>query len=98
MRYQPLNPELYKLNRSRFARKMSADAIAIFHSNDLMPRSGDTYYPFRQNSALFYLSGLDQEETVVVLFPDCVKEGFQEVAFIKRSNEYTAIWNGPKFS
>ncbi|NUQ26423.1 MAG: aminopeptidase P N-terminal domain-containing protein [Saprospiraceae bacterium] len=98
MRYQPLNPELYKLNRSRFACKMSADAIAIFHSNDLMPRSGDTNYPFRQNSALFYLSGLDQEETVVALFPDCVKEGFREVAFIKRSNEFTAIWNGPKFS
>lgn len=98
MRYRALDPELYKLNRKRFTRKMMPDSIAIFHSNDLMPRSGDTYYPFRQNAGLFYLSGLDQAETVVVLFPDCIKDGFEEVAFIKRTNEYIATWEGQKYT
>ncbi|MCB9273100.1 MAG: aminopeptidase P N-terminal domain-containing protein [Lewinellaceae bacterium] len=98
MRYEPINPELFVQNRKRFMRKMQPDSIAIFHSNDLMPRSGDTFFPFRQNSGLFYLSGLGQEETVVVLFPDCIKEGFQEVAFIRRTDEVTAIWEGPRYS
>ena len=79
-------------------RKMQPDSIAIFHSNDLMPRNGDTFFPFRQNSDLYYLSGLDQPETVLALFPDCIKEDFQEVAFIKRTDEYTAIWEGEKYS
>jgi len=98
MKYEPINPELFKLNRQRFIRKMLPDSIAIFNSNDLMPRNGDTYFPFRQNSDLFYLSGLDQEETVVVLFPNCIKDGFEEVAFIKRTNEYIAQWEGPKYT
>ncbi|GJM33401.1 MAG: Xaa-Pro aminopeptidase [Saprospiraceae bacterium] len=98
MKYEPLSPELFKLNRQRFARKMTSDSIAIFHSNDLMPRNGDVFYPFRQNSGLFYLSGLDQAETVVVLFPDCIKEGFHELAFIQRTNDYLATWEGHKYT
>ncbi|KAA3635083.1 MAG: M24 family metallopeptidase [Bacteroidetes bacterium] len=98
MKYEPINPELFKLNRQRFMRKMLPDSIAIFNSNDLMPRNGDTYFPFRQNSDLFYLSGLDQEETVLVLFPNCIKEGFEEIAFIKRTNEYISQWEGHKYT
>lgn len=98
MRYLPINPDLFRYNRKRFMRKMQPESIAIFHSNDQYPRNGDTHYPFRQNSGLFYLSGLDQEETVVVLFPDCVKDGFQEIAFIKRTNEFIATWQGPKLT
>ncbi|MEM1321795.1 MAG: aminopeptidase P family protein [Bacteroidota bacterium] len=98
MKYQPLNPELFKLNRRRFARQMQADTIAIFNSNDLMPRNGDQFHPFRQNSDLFGLCGIDQEETVLVLFPNCVKEQFKEVLFIRRSNEHIAVWEGHKLS
>ena len=98
MKYDPINPEFFVNNRKRFMRKMQPDSLAIFYSNDLMPRSGDTFFPFRQNSGLFYLSGLDQEETVVVLFPDCIKDGFQEVAFVKRTSDYIAIWEGEKYS
>ena len=98
MKYDPINPDFFVNNRKRFMRKMQPDSLAIFYSNDLMPRSGDTFFPFRQNSGLFYLSGLDQEETVVVLFPDCIKEGFQEVAFVKRTSDYIAIWEGEKYS
>ncbi|MCB0559023.1 MAG: aminopeptidase P N-terminal domain-containing protein [Lewinellaceae bacterium] len=98
MRYDAIDPKLFQFNRKRFMRKMQSDSIAIFQSNDLMPRSGDTFFPFRQSSGLFYLSGLGQEETVLVLFPDCIKEGFQELAFIKRADEHTAIWEGQKYS
>ncbi len=98
MKYEPINPELFQYNRRRFARKMQPDSIAIFFSNDLMPRNGDTFYAFRQNSDLFYLSGLDQEETVIVLFPDCVKDGFHELAFIKRPDAFTQQWEGQKYS
>lgn len=98
MKYEPINPDFFVNNRKRFMRKMQPDSLAIFYSNDVMPRSGDTFFPFRQNSGLFYLSGLDQEETIVVLFPDCIKEGFQEVAFIKRTSDYIAIWEGEKYT
>ena len=83
-KYEPLDPELFILNRKRFTDQMKPNSIAIFHSNDMMPRNGDAFYDFRQNSDLFGLCGLDQEETILVLFPDCKKKGFDEVAFIER--------------
>lgn len=98
MKYHPISNELFTLNRRRLARKMTSDSIAVFQSNDLMPRTGDTHFPFRQNNGLFYLSGLDQPETVVVLFPDCVKEGFHELAFIRRTNEKLARYEGEQLS
>ena len=98
MKYAPINPDLFRLNRRRFTSQMKSDSIAIFHSNDLMPRNGDQFFPFRQNSSLFSLCGLDQEETVLILFPDCVKEGFQEIAFIKKTDNYIATWEGHKYT
>lgn len=98
MRYHPLPTDLFRQNRRRFAREMRPNTLAIFHSNDLMPRSGDTEFPFRQNAGLFWLSGIDQEETVLVLFPDCVKDKFREVLFIKPTSEKIAIWDGKKLS
>jgi len=79
-------------------KQMKQKSVAIFHSNDMMPRNGDQYFPFRQNSDLFYLSGLDQPEAVVVLFPDCVKDGFEEIAFVKKTNDYIARWEGHKYT
>ena len=98
MRYEPLNPALFEQNRKRFTRKMLPDSIAIFNSSDLMPRNGDLFFPFRQNSDLFYLCGLDQPEVVLVLFPNCIKDGFHEVAFIKRTNDVIATWEGHKYT
>ncbi len=98
MRYDPIDPQLFIQNRRRFTREMKPESIAIFHSNDQMPRNGDQYFEYRQNSNLFYLSGLDQPEAIVVLFPDCIKEAFQEVAFIKRTNEKISIWEGYKYT
>ncbi len=82
MKYTPLNPELFQLNRRRFTREMKSNTIAIFNSNDQMPRSGDQFFPFRQNAGLYYLCGIDQEETMLVLFPDCPKDGHNEVLLI----------------
>ncbi len=98
MKYNPLNPELFTLNRKRFTREMKPNTLAIFNANDLMPRSGDQFFPFRQNAHLFYLCGIDQEETQLLLFPDCPREGFQEVLLIKRTNELIATWEGHKYT
>ncbi|TNE63809.1 MAG: M24 family metallopeptidase [Bacteroidetes bacterium] len=98
MKYPSLDPELFQLNRRRFIRDMQPNSLAIFNANDLMPRSGDQYFPFRQNTGLFYLSGIDQEETMLLLFPNCPKEGFEEVLLIKRTNEHIAVWEGHKYT
>ncbi len=99
MKYQKLPVELFKLNRKRFIEQMKPNSIAIFHSNDLMPRSGDTFFTLRQNADLFYLSGLDQEETVVVLFPNCPKgKAFDEVVFTRATSDYIRVWEGYKYT
>lgn len=98
MKYKPLSPELFQHNRKRFTREMKPGAIAIFNSNDQMPRSGDQFFPFRQNAGLFWLSGIDQEETMLLLFPDCPKEGHKEVLLIRRTNEHLAVWEGHKYT
>ena len=72
--------------------------MAIFHSNDEMPYSGDANFPFRQNADLFYLSGIDQEQTVLILFPDCPNEKFREVLYIRKTSELIAIWEGHKYT
>jgi Xaa-Pro aminopeptidase len=97
-RYQPLPPEFFSNNRNQFAKQMLSDSMAIFFSNDLMPRSGDAMYPFRQNSALYYLCGIDQPETVLLLFPDTTKNGFNEVLFIRKTDEFIKIWEGHQYS
>lgn len=98
MKYPPLSSELYQLNRKRFTREMKPNTIAIFNSSDMMPRSGDQFFPFRQNAGLFYLCGIDQEETVLVLYPDCKREGFKELLLVKRTNEHIAVWEGHKYT
>jgi Xaa-Pro aminopeptidase len=98
MKYQPLPQELFWHNRARFKSAMQPGTVAIFNSNDEMPRSGDTFFPFRQNSGLFWLSGIDQEESMVLLFPNCPKEGHEEVLIIRRTNEHIAIWDGHKYT
>lgn len=99
MKYKALPVELFELNRERFAAQMQPNSIAIFHSNDPMPRSGDTHFTFRQNADLFYLSGLDQAETILVLYPNCPKgKEFEAVVFTRQTNEYIQVWEGYKYS
>ncbi|HAD12964.1 MAG TPA: X-Pro aminopeptidase [Saprospirales bacterium] len=98
MKYQPLSPEMFKTNRKRFAAEMKPGTVAIFNSNDQFPRAGDQYHNFRQNSALFWLTGIDQEETMLLLFPGCPREQHEEVLIIRRTNEHLAVWEGHKYT
>lgn len=90
--------ELFKLNRRRLIALMDENSMAILFSNDLMPRNGDQFFPFRQSSDLFYLTGIDQEETILLLFPECPLAKYREVLFIRKVNEQAAIWEGNKYT
>ncbi len=98
MKYSTIPNSLFTKRRAQFIQRMEPGAIAVFHSNDEMPRNGDQCFPFRQNSDTFLLSGLDQEETILLLFPDAPKDEWKEMAFLKKTNEHIAIWEGHKYT
>ncbi len=98
MRYTPVQSVFFKRNRSAFIKQMKPNAMAVFFSNDLMPRTGDTFYPYRQNSNFYYLSGIDQEDCCLILFPDFKNEAHKEILFLKETNESIAIWEGEKIN
>lgn len=94
MKYLPLNPEIFVRNRKRFIEKMDKNSIAIFNSNDELPMNGDALHAFVQNSDLFWLSGINQEDTMVILFPDNPDPKFREVLVLVRPDELKEKWNG----
>lgn len=98
MKYQPLPKTLYKKNRKKFADAMKKNSLAVFHSNDVMPTNADGTMRFRQNNDLFYLTGLDQEETILLFSPDCPIPEYREVIFLRETNEHIAIWEGHKYT
>ena len=81
MKYLPLNSNLFIKNRAEFAAQMQANSLAVFNSNDIYPISADSTMPFEQHRDIFFLSGVDQEESVLVLFPDCPKAKHREKLF-----------------
>lgn len=96
MKHLPLNPLIFSTNRKRFAERMEKNGIAIFNSNDEMPLNGDALYPFQQNSDLFWLSGIMQEDTMVILFPGNPDPKFREVLVLVRPNELKEKWDGKR--
>src|SRR6476661_6353906 len=94
MKYLPLNPELFILNRRRFTERMEKNAIAIFNSNDELPMNGDQLYKFKQNADLYWLTGIEQEDTMLVLFPDNPDAKYREVLVLVRPNELKEKWDG----
>ena len=99
MKYNKIDKQLFIENRQRFMAQMKPNCIAIFHANDQMMRNGDCYFPFRQNSDLFYLTGLDQEDVILVLYPNCPKgKAFEQIIFTKQTNEHIAVWDGYKYT
>jgi Xaa-Pro aminopeptidase len=98
MKYTPLPKELYIRNRAKFTAKMAKNSVAIFNSNDIMPTNADGTMKFRQNNDLFYLSGIDQEETILLLAPDCPNPAMREVLFLRETNELIAVWEGHKYT
>ena len=77
---------------------MRPNSLAVFNSNDIYPVSADSTMPFEQHRDIFYLSGVDQEESILVMFPDCPKEKHREILFLKETNEHIAIWEGEKLT
>jgi Xaa-Pro aminopeptidase len=95
-----INPSanLFIKNRKKFADSMVDGGIAIFHSNDEVPKNGDAYFTFKQQSDIYYLTGIDQEDTILVLFPDCPNPLYREMIFVKETSEQIAIWDGARLN
>lgn len=96
MRYAPISNKLFIENRKRFRANLKSKSIAVFNSNDTQPTNADGTMPFKQNKDLFYLSGIDQEETILLIFPDSPDKEHNEVLFVRETNEHIAIWEGEK--
>ncbi len=96
MKYHAIDPKLYALNRERFVKKMKSNSIAVFHSHPTLPENGDAIYHEKPNSDVVWLSGIIQEKTMVVLFPDNLDKKYREVLVILRPNETLEIWYGHK--
>ena len=98
MRYKPLNSSIYKRNRLNFMNQMKEDSMAIFNSNDIYPVSADSELPFEQHRDIFHLTGIDQEETILILYPSSKDSKTRENLFIRKSDEHTKIWEGEKLT
>jgi Xaa-Pro aminopeptidase len=98
MKYEKIDSQLFVRNRQRFSAELKAKSIAIFNSNDIMPTNADGTMDFRQNNDIFYLSGVDQEESILIVFPDSFHAKHKEILFLKETNEHIAVWEGAKLN
>jgi Xaa-Pro aminopeptidase len=98
MKYDLIDNKLFIKNRSKFMARMKPHSLAVFNSNDIYPIGADSTLPFQQQRDLFYLSGADQEETILLLFPDAVEEKHREILFVRETNDHIAVWEGAKLT
>ena len=98
MRYNPLPHTFYQNNRKAFSESLKPNSLAVFNSNDIYPISADSTLPFAQHRDIFYLTGVDQEETILVLFPDAIEKKHRELLFVKETNAHIAVWEGAKLT
>jgi len=98
MKYHQIDRQLFIKNRKKFIAKMQAHSLAVFNSNDIYPVSADSTLAFAQHRDIFYLSGVNQEESILVLFPDAPKPEHRELLFLKETNEHIAVWEGAKLN
>ena len=98
MRYKPLPASFYTDNRSRLLERLSSNCAVLITSNDIMPTNADGVMPFRQNNDLFYLTGIDQEDTCLLLAPHFPDEALRQILFLKKTNEHIKIWEGQKLN
>ena len=98
MKYTAPDASLFVLNRKNFAQRLKPKSIAIFNANDEQLRSGDQNFAFKQNPDLYYLSGIDQEQSILILFPDCPNPLYREVLFLRQTNEHIKVWEGHKYT
>ena len=98
MKYDRIDKQLYIQNRAKFVQHMESNSLAVFNSNDIYPVSADSTIPFQQHRDILYLSGVDQEESILILFPDSKNEAHREVLFLKETSELIAVWEGEKLT
>lgn len=98
MKYDQIPNSLFKKNRKKFMARIKPKSIAVFNSNDIYPISADSVLPFEQHRDIFYLSGADQEETVLLLFPDAMDKKHREILFVRETNDHIAVWEGEKLT
>jgi Xaa-Pro aminopeptidase len=98
MKYTSISSQLFMDNRKKFVAQLPPNSMAILFANDEMPRSADQSHMFRQNPDLFWLSGIDQEKTVLVIYPDCPNPLYREALFLRRTNDMIAVWEGHKYT
>lgn len=98
MRYKKIDQQLFIRNRSNLLKELKKNSVVVVNANDIMPTNADGTMRFRQNSDLFYLAGVDQEETILVLCPDFPDEKYREVLFLRETNEQIALWEGNKLT
>ncbi len=98
MKYDLINSKLFIENRRDFMAQMKPNSLAVFNSNDIYPIGADSTIPFQQDRNIFYLSGVDQEESILVLFPDAPKPQHREILFLTETNEHIAVWEGEKLT
>lgn len=98
MRYEPISPQFFVRNRENLRGLLKPDSMVILHANDIYPTNADGTMPFKQNSDLYYLTGVDQEETTLILMPDAVDPKEREILFLKETSEQIAIWEGEKLT
>ena len=96
MKYHRLNPDIFTTNRDRFTATMEPNSLAFFNASDIYPTSADGNVPFIQATDLFWLSGVDQEAAILLLFPDAKKPEHREMLFLTETNEHIAVWEGAK--
>jgi Xaa-Pro aminopeptidase len=98
MKYQAIPNTLFIKNRQKFTDQMISGSLAVFNSNDIYPVSADSTLPFAQHSDILYLSGADQEESILLLFPDALNPAHREILFVRETNEHIAVWEGAKYT
>ena len=96
MKYLPLNNQIFINNRKRFVQKLKPNSIAIFNSNDEWPSNGDALHTFKQNSNLYWLTGIEQEDTMLILYPSNIDKSYREVLVLVRPNELKEKWDGKR--
>jgi Xaa-Pro aminopeptidase len=98
MKYHQIDSKLFIKNRNNFMAKMKPKSLAVFNSNDIYPISADSTIPFEQARDIFYLSGVDQDASILVLFPDAPLKKHREILFLTETNEHIAVWEGAKLT
>jgi len=98
MRYRRIDSQLFVTNRSNLAKLMLPNSLAVVNSNDILPTNADGMLALRQNSDLFYLSGIDQEESILLLYPEASEENMREILFVRETSELLATWEGHKLT